>query len=72
MQWALQRLTAMAAAAEWEWIEGSHDDSMSDGYMNMMNTAVEDIMKWIPVPEDEWLMPRGPTDQRVSPSIAVA
>ena len=69
LQWALQRVTAMA---EGQFYEGSHDDSMSDGYMNMMNTAVEDIMKWIPVPEDEWLMPRGPTDQRVSPSIAVA
>ena len=54
MQWALQRLTAMATAAEWQWIEGSYDDSMSDGgNMNTTNTTFEDIFKWIPPPKDE-------------------
>ena len=41
----------MAAADEGQFYVGSHDDSMSDGYMNTVNTAVEDIMKWIPVPD---------------------
>jgi len=46
MQWALQRVTAMAAAPEWQWIEGSYDDSMSDGgNMNTTNTTFENIFK---------------------------
>jgi len=72
LQWALQRLTAMAAAAEGQFYEGNYDDNMSDGNMNTVNTTVEDIYKWIPPPEDERLMLRGPTDQRVFHSIAVA
>ena len=70
MQWALQRLTAMAATAEWEWIEGSRDDNVSDGdNMNTMNTTFEDVFKWIPPPKDEKLMWRGP-NERGLPSIA--
>jgi len=65
MQWALQRVTAMAAAEE-QFYEGSYDDSMSDGNMNMVNDAVEDILNWIPPPEDERLMSRDLIDQRVS------
>ena len=48
MQWALQRVTAMAAAAEEQFYEGSYDDGMPDGNMNMVNDAVEDILNWIP------------------------
>ena len=57
MQWALQRVTAMAAAAEWQWIRGSYDDYMSDGgNMDTTNTTFEDVFKWIPPPKDERLM----------------
>ena len=60
MQWVLQRVTAMAAAAEWQWIEGSYDDSMSDGgNMNTTNTIFEDIFKWIPPPQEERTYERG-------------
>jgi len=66
MQWTLQRVTAMAAAAEW-----SYDDSMSDGgNMNMTNTTLEDIFKWIPPPQEERLTWRGPTYERGLPSVA--
>jgi len=47
IQWALQRVTAMAAADEEQFYEGSYDDDMSDGNMDMVNDA-EDILKWIP------------------------
>jgi len=71
MQWTLQRLTAMAATAEWEWIEGSYDDSVSNGgNMNTTNTTFEDVFKWIPPPKDETLMWRGPTYERGLPSVA--
>ena len=71
MQWALQRVTAMAAAAEWKWIEGSYDDSMPDvGNMNTTNTTLEDIFKWIPPPQEERLTWRGPTYERGLPSVA--
>jgi len=70
MQWALQRLTAMAACAERQWIEKSYDDSMSDGgNMNTTNTT-EDIFKWIPPPQEERLTWRGPTYVRGLPSVA--
>jgi len=68
MQWALQRVTAMA---EGKWIEGSYDDSMSDvGNMNTMNTTLEDIFKWIPPPQEERLTWRGPTYEMGLPSVA--
>ena len=72
MQWNLQRLTAMAAAAEEEFDEGSYDDNMSDGNMNTVNTTVKDILGWIHLPEDERPMSRGPTGQRIPPPIAVS
>ena len=53
MQWALQRLTAMAATDEEQFYEGSHNDSMSNCNMSTVNDANEDILKWIPLPEDE-------------------
>jgi len=70
MQWVLQRVTAMAAAAEWQWIEGSYDDNMSDGgNMNTTNTF-EDIFKWIPPPQEERLTWRSPKYERALPSVA--
>jgi hypothetical protein len=61
----------MAAAAEWQWIEGSYDDIMSDGgNMNTTNTTFEDIFKWIPLQKDERFTWRGPTYQRDPPSVA--
>jgi len=70
MQWTLQRLSAMAAAAEWQWIEGSCDDSMSDGSnMNTTNNTLEDIFKWIPLPQGERFTWRVPTYERVLSAV---
>jgi hypothetical protein len=56
MQWFLQRLTAMAGAADWPRFEFDDDDTdcipVLVDEINDCNWGYEDVYDWVPVPEE--------------------